>query len=558
MPLTLPPSDRRAAENLKRLFDHWQAARGRVSGRTPSQSDLAARVGVSQGAISQFLRGRTRIGAEMTLRLADALGVHPGEIRDDLPYPDTGPAGATGAGLPGAGPPGTAPTGIGTAGGTPATGNKADAFVGFFRSASPYIHAHRGRTFVVSFGGEALEEPTFINLIHDLAQLVGLGIRLVVTYGIRPQVTTRMASRGMTPLYQDGIRITTPEALGAVKEATGMVRMEIESALSRGLADTPMAQARMQVVSGNFVTARPVGVREGIDFGHTGEVRRVDADGIRRQLDAGAVVLVAPVGYSPTGEMFNLSAPDVAAEIAAATSADKLICLVDGPGLTGSDGRLVRELTLPAAERMITGGDLRHTPHAAAMNGCIRALKGGVNRAHLLGRDVDGGLLLELFTRDGAGTLVTAERFEGVRPATIEDVGGILALIAPLEASGVLVKRSRERLEMEIGNFMVMERDGLITACGALYPYPAGRVGELACLAVHPDYRGAGRGEKVMAQIEQTARGHGIRRLFVLTTQTAHWFLERGFAATDVRDLPVTKKALYNYQRSARVYIKSF
>ncbi|HHO67668.1 MAG TPA: amino-acid N-acetyltransferase [Gammaproteobacteria bacterium] len=427
-------------------------------------------------------------------------------------------------------------------------------FVDNIRQAAPYIHAHRDATFVIMFGGESVDER-FSNLIHDLALLYSLGIRLVLVHGARPQIEQRLRKAGAQIRYVNDLRVTDDAALACVKDAVGSLRVEIEARLSMGLVNTPMAGARIRVASGNFVTARPLGVRDGVDHLHTGQVRRVDADGIRQELQARRIVLLSPLGYSPTGEVFNLSAGEVAAAAAVALHADKLVLLTAEPGLRDGRRRLVRQLSLAEAEQVLgsrrrIGDDLRRHLELA-VSGCRR----GVKRAHLIDRHIDGGLLQELFTRDGVGTLISAERYEDLQPAGIDDVGGILELIEPLEAQGVLVKRSREHLEMEIGHFLVVKRDGMILACAALYPYP-GKVAELACLAVHPDYRGQGRGDSLLAAVEQRARQAGVRRLFVLTTQAAHWFRERGFRPGDLADLPVKRRALYNYQRNSKVFIK--
>lgn len=429
-----------------------------------------------------------------------------------------------------------------------------EAFVHWLRGASPYINAHRGRTFVITFGGEALAGGGLAELIHDIALLDALGVRLILVPGTRPQVAARLAAQGEGGAYAEGLRVTTPAAMEAVKEAAGLVRTEVEARLSMGLANSPMAGARIRVVSGNFVTARPIGVRDGVDFGHTGQVRRIDGEAIRRQLADGNVVLLSPVGYSPTGETFNLSAIEVARSAAVAVGADKLLCLTEG-GMTTESGALARELSPADARAWRAGqpadGDLPRTVSAA-----IAALEGGVRRAHLIDRQCAGGLLLELFTRDGVGTLITAERFEAIRPAAIDDVGGIIELITPLEQAGVLVRRSREVLETQIGDFWVMERDGMVVACAACHPYPDDGVAELACLAVHPDYRQGGRAGALLARAERELAAHGMGRLFVLTTQTAHWFLERGFVAGALGELPVTRRAMINYQRNSKVYIK--
>ena len=431
-----------------------------------------------------------------------------------------------------------------------------DPFVDWFRNSSPYIHAHRGRTFVVAFGGEAVADPAFAGLIHDIALLQGLGIRLVLVHGARPQIEERLRLRGAEMQVVGGLRITDDTALACVKEAAGAVRVEIEALLSMGLANSPMAGARIRVASGNFVTARPIGVRDGVDFCHTGRVRRVDAEAIRKVLEAGAITLIPPLGYSPTGEVFNLSAADVAGSVAAALHADKLILLLEEPGLKDRRGSaptnvIPAELEALMRRRRRMPEELRQQL-LAAVNACRR----GVRRIHLLNRRLDGALLKELFTRDGAGTMLTASHYEGVRDARLDDVGGILGLLAPLEEQGVLVRRSRERLEAEIDHFAVIELDGMVIGCAALYPYPEERMAELACVAVHPDYRNGQRGDILLQQMEQRALEQGIERLFVLTTQTAHWFLERGFEPLPVERLPVARRRLYNFKRNSKVFVK--
>jgi len=415
------------------------------------------------------------------------------------------------------------------------------------------MNAHRGRAMVIQFGGECLADGGFADLIHDIALLNALGIRLVLAHGTRPQVAERLGTD--KAVFHHGLRVTPATALPAVKEAAGLVRTEIEAQLSTGLANSPMAGARIRVVSGNFVTARPIGVKNGIDFGHTGQIRRIDGEAINRQLADGAIVLLSPLGYSRTGEVFNLSAPEVARAAAVAIGADKLICLTEEPGLTDANGALIRELHPQAAREWLTtqpDGDRSRT-----VTTVLSALEGGVKRVHLLNRHVAGVLLLELFTRDGVGTLIAADRFEEIRPATIDDIGGLLELIAPLEDAGILVRRCRDVLETDIGDFLVMERDGMVVACAACHTYPKDGVAELACLAVHPDYRQGGRAEAMLSRAAQSLRQTGTERLFVLTTQTAHWFLERGFTAGALGDLPVTRRTMHNYQRGAKLYVKT-
>ncbi|RLJ21500.1 amino-acid N-acetyltransferase [bacterium endosymbiont of Escarpia laminata] len=431
-----------------------------------------------------------------------------------------------------------------------------DPFVTWFRDASPYIHAHRGRTFVVCFGGEAVADRCFPNLIHDLAILQGLGIRLVLVHGARPQIEERLQARGAKMQYIDGLRVTDDAALACVKEAAGAVRVEIEALLSMGLSNSPMAGARIRAASGNFVTAKPIGVRNGTDYGHTGEVRRIDSAAIEQRLETGAIAIIPPIGYSPTGEVFNLSAADVAASVAIALGADKLISLVEGKGLTDSRGRLITNVVPRDVDTILSRRKRLPEDICQHLRAAVTACRSGVNRIHLLDRKGDGALLQELFTRDGSGTLITAEPYEETRTATIDDIGGLLELLAPLEAEGVLVRRSRELLETEIERFTLMERDGMAVACAALYPYANEGMAEIACVVVHPDYRDGGRGDRLLEQMETTARAQGIRQLFLLTTHTAHWFRERGFVAAELKSLPIKRRQLYNYRRNSKVLIK--
>jgi amino-acid N-acetyltransferase len=428
-------------------------------------------------------------------------------------------------------------------------------FVTWFRSVAPYFHAFRGRTFVIAFGGELVAEGRFVSLAHDVNLLHSAGIRLVLVHGSRPQIEAQLKTRRQRSRYHKGLRVTDPVALECVKEAVGLLRVEIDALLSLGLPSTPMAGAAINTVSGNFISARPMGVHDGVDYQHTGAVRKVDAQAIAGCLDAGNIVVVSPVGYSPTGEVFNLAMEDVAVATAAALRAAKLVFLSD-TAVSGRDGALAPELTARDAEKLLADGRHLSRETRAALGRAVTAVRSGVGRAHVVPRDVDGALLIELFTHAGSGSMLTADKLERLREATIDDVGGILRLIEPLEADGTLVRRGRELLEQEIARFTVLEHDRLILGCAALYPFPKARAGELACLAVQPDYRGAGHGEKIMDAIATRARAAGMRRLFVLTTRATHWFVERGFRPADVDELPAERKLLYNWQRRSKVLVK--
>jgi amino-acid N-acetyltransferase len=431
-----------------------------------------------------------------------------------------------------------------------------ELFVSLIRESAPFVYAHRDRTFVIAFGGEVVADGKFVELTHDLNLLVSLGCRLVLVHGARPQVEARLKERGVKTRYVRGRRVTDPVALECCKEACGTLRVDIEALLSLGTANSPMAGADIRVASGNFITAKPLGVIDGVDFQHTGEVRKVDVEAIRRRLDLEETVLISPLGYSPTGEIFNLTLEDVATSVASALKADKLIFLMETAGVTDDKGHLLSELTAQQAEQIVATKATQPEDVQLFLPCAARACREGVGRTHLISRHIDGAILMELFTHDGVGTMVTRDPLETLRQATVEDVGGLLRIIQPLEEEGILVKRNREVLEREIGNFSVLTYDDRIIGCAALYPFPGARAAELACLAVDPAYRATGRGELILNHMERSARERGFKQLFVLSARTAHWFLERGFIETGVEQLPAQKQALYNYQRRSKICVK--
>lgn len=435
-------------------------------------------------------------------------------------------------------------------------------YVHWFRHSAPYINAHRNKTFVIMFDGEAVLHDNFQHIIHDIALLHSLGIHLILVHGARPQINLNLATSQISTPFHRQRRITTRESLSCVMNAVGSIRLQIEALLSMGLANSPMYGARIDVVSGNFVTAKPYGIRDGIDFQLTGEVRTVDTNAIQRHLDSHNIVMLGPTGYSTTGEVFNLLAEEVATKTAIRIKADKLIFLGKQHGLLNTDGQLQREVQPSQLDAYIMQ-DAQDLPSELSLQlrAAQEASMNGVNRVHLISYAHDGALLEELFTRDGSGTLITDAHYEDVRMATIQDVGGLINLLRPLEEEGILVYRSRERLENEIEQFAVIERDGMILACAALYPIPTTgnelRSAEIACVAVDPSYRKSNRGSQILNYLEDKARSMGIQRLFILTTRTAHWFLEQGFEQSSVDDLPDARQALYNYQRNSLVCKKS-
>lgn len=438
-------------------------------------------------------------------------------------------------------------------------------FVPWFRSVAPYIHKFRNQTFVVGVVGEAVAAGKLQSLAQDLAMIQSMGVKIVLVHGFRPQVNEQLHAKGHAARFSHGMRITDEVALDCAQEAAGQLRYEIEAAFSQGLPNTPMAGATVRVISGNFITARPVGILDGIDFQHSGLVRKVDIAGISRVLDMGALLLLSPFGFSITGEAFNLTMEEVATSVAIALQADKLIFVTESPGIRvqpfepeGEDNPVDTELPLAQAEKLLSELPSPHTPSDTAfyLQHCVKACKGGVERSHIIPYAVDGAILLEVYVHDGIGTMVVDEKLESLREATADDVGGILQLIEPFERDGTLVKRGRTEIERDVGNYTVIEHDGVIFACAALYPYPEARTAEMAAVTVSPDSQGQGDGERVLKRIEQRARAAGLESIFVLTTRTMHWFLKRGFVQMDPDWLPEARKRKYNWDRKSQVLVK--
>lgn len=438
-------------------------------------------------------------------------------------------------------------------------------FVPWFRSVAPYIHMHRGKTFVVGLAGEAIAAGKLQAIAQDLALIQSMGVKVVLVHGFRPQVNEQLRAKGHEAKYSHGIRITDEVALDCAQEAAGQLRYEIEAAFSMGLPNTPMAGSTVRVISGNFITARPVGIVDGVDFRHSGLVRKVDVGAIQRTLDQGSMVLLSPFGFSPTGEAFNLTMEEVATSVAIALQADKMVFITEVPGIRlrpteaeSEDNPIDTELPLAAAEQLLAQlpNPQQPTDIAFYLQHCVKACKAGVERSHIIPFAVDGALLLEVYVHDGIGTMVVDEKLEELREATPDDVGGIIQLIEPFENDGTLVKRDRTEIERDVANYTIIDHDGVIFACAALYPYPEARTGEMAALTVSPQSQGQGDGEKVLKRIEQRARAMGLESIFVLTTRTMHWFLKRGFVQVEPDWLPEARKRKYNWDRRSMVFVK--
>ncbi|AIL32781.1 amino-acid N-acetyltransferase [Basilea psittacipulmonis] len=428
-------------------------------------------------------------------------------------------------------------------------------FVRWFREVAPHIHNIRGKTFVIGFGGDLIKAGRLHALVNDLSLLNSLGVRLVLVHGSRPQSNEQMEIKGLTPIFNKKPHPIDEQAFECAKEAAGEIRLDIEAAFSRGLPNTPMSNSHILVVSGNFITAKPQGIIDGIDYQYMGVVRKVDVEAINRALGPNSIVLLSPIGFSPTGDAFNVGMEEVATSVAKAIKADRLVFLTP-PNILLRDeqNEIITEIPRPEAEKLLN--DITDEEAKIFLKYASDAVKNGVKRAHFIPFEIDGGLLLEHFTHDGVGTMVVEDKLDDLRPAAFKDIGAILQLIEPLEANGTLVPRGRSVIERDLKYFTVLEHDGVVYGCVSLIPYPESDMAEMACLIINPEWQGHGEGELLLHHIEHKARALGIKKLFVLTTQTSHWFVKRGFVKGTISDLPKPKQAVYNHSRNSLIFIK--
>ncbi|APB80351.1 TPA: amino-acid N-acetyltransferase [Pasteurella multocida] len=428
--------------------------------------------------------------------------------------------------------------------------------VHWFRQSTPYVNMHRGKTFVIMLDGDTIACPNFVNIINDISLLHSLGIKLVLVFGARYQINELLQQHQIESVYHKNIRITDLTSLELVKQAVGKLNYDIASRLSLRLPHSPL----IDVVSGNFVLAQPIGVDDGIDYQLSGKIRRINTESIQQQLDRDAIVLIGPIAPSVTGESFNLPFEEIASQLAIKLKAEKLIGFSATQGILDENNQTISDLLPQDAElyldKLIQQNQY-HSSQARFLQAAIEACRFGIKRSHLISYEEDGSLLQELFTRDGVGTQLSMEHSETIRLATVSDIPALLELIRPLEQQGILVKRSREQLEMEISQYTIIDRDGVIIACAALNCYADEKMAEMACVAVHPDYRNSSRGDILLEAIQKRAKQLGIEKLFVLTTRTVHWFQERGFQLAEIADLPDKKRQHYNYQRRSKILIQA-
>ena len=444
-------------------------------------------------------------------------------------------------------------------------------FVDMFRGSANYIASHRNTLVVYHIPGDLLEEDpnVFRDLMNDISLTWLLGMKIVIVAGCRYQIEKRIKERKT----HMGMTVTDPESLRIVKEEAGYVRFEVERQLARALKGAKGGGMEGNVVSGNFYSSQPCGVLDGVDYMYSGFVRKLETEKIHSVHKNRDIVLLTALGFSPTGEVFNVNSEYLAAYAGGALGASKVIYFLEKdaalrhkihgsniPHLRVNDGRKLLALN---GVRTETKGFvyLDNCPYEGArkdmlikMGWGMIALDAGVKRVHLVAPE-NGMLLQELYTRDGGGTMISTDLYDGILKATVQDVTAIHELITPLVEKGTLIERTKADLERHIDQYHIYTRDGLVVACGQLKIFENGYA-EIGCMVVNPAYRAKGRGDAMLGYLERLAVQAGATILFVLSTQTMEWFIERGFDLVGVNALPPSRQATYNHVRASKIYMK--
>ncbi|AWD32318.1 Amino-acid acetyltransferase [Candidatus Kinetoplastibacterium sorsogonicusi] len=430
-------------------------------------------------------------------------------------------------------------------------------FVKWFRKVAPYVHAFKDKTFIIAFGGELIEDNCLNILVQDLSLLSALGIRLVLVYDAIPQANKQLKLKNNEKILSYDLEPINHNILECIKEASGKVRLDIESSFSQGLPNTPMSNAKIRIISGNFVIAKPKGIIDGIDYLYAGNIRKIDVDAIKSEIEKHSTIALLPaIGFSPTGESFVLKIEELATKAATSLKAEKLIFLTSSKNIEINSNLSGIEIACNDVDSIIKSNCL-DKEMTNLLYKAYKSVNNGVERAHIVPYYLDGSILLEVFTHYGIGAMVVANNLDYMRQAKIEDIGSIIKLIEPLEKEGILIKRSRNILERDIDKFTVLEHDMMIYGCAALYEFPEEKMAEIACLTVIPELQNKGEGENLFKHVEKKAKLNGIEQIFVLTTRTSHWFLKRGFHQADISSLPLEKQKQYNKLRNSLIFIKN-
>jgi len=401
------------------------------------------------------------------------------------------------------------------------------------REALPYITRFAGEIFVIKFGGETLVGHNFIQMLPDIALLRSVGIRIVLIHGANPQIEAVSRVYGQKSKKRKGIRITDEKTMAVVQQASSSVTQKILASFS-ALNKTKFY---LKGFVGNVVKACSLGIINETDYQFTGKVESIETGTLLEVLDDNFIPILSPLGMDDLGTVFNINADSLAVEVAVALQARKLIFLTNVDGVM-ENGELIQELTPHQARELLSKKNVVTGGMIPKLEACIASCENGVRRAHLLNYKREGIILLEVLSQHGLGTMVNANPYKNIRKAILADVESLMNLTSPMMDSGMLIKRTWNEYEAGIHEFVVFEKDTLVSGCGALRVFRGRQTGEIYCLAVDEKVRDRGYATEIIEYLENQARERGVKTLFTLSRGTQEWFLQRGFTYTSAKKLP--------------------
>jgi amino-acid N-acetyltransferase len=431
--------------------------------------------------------------------------------------------------------------------------------VELIRQVFEYIHRFKEGTFVFKIEGSLMGEPFFPLLVRDLVLLHRQGIRIVLVPGARQRIDDILTRYHVPWDTVDGVRISTPEAIPFIK----MAAFDVSNRLM-----TQLAENATDAVIGNWVRARGIGVRRGVDYQMTGIVEKVSVELVRRTLGDGLVPIFPNIGWSASGKPYNISSSELAYTLSVALGADKLFFISDHSGVSAeefilpegvarNEQGIVPHLTSTQARSLVGLNEARSgVEMLELLRLAVKACEGGVSRVHIVNGEIEGVVLQEIFSSRGCGTMVYANQHENVRGMQPADIPEVLRIMQPFVEKEILLPRSEEHLASRCEDYVVYEVDGIVHACGALYRSGSSpELGEIAGVAVDETYTGMGIGKRILSYLIDRARELHLRQLYVLTTQTWDWFVQFGFRDGGLADLPADKRDLYDRRRKSRVLL---
>jgi len=417
------------------------------------------------------------------------------------------------------------------------------------RGILQYIPRFREKTFVLAIDGAIVTDENFANLLLDVAVLRSLNIRVVLVHGAAAQIKALADEQKVTPSNLDGSGVTDAETLRLALTAANRLTHEI----LEGLAANDLRAACT-----NAVIAHPLGIIQGVDHLFTGKVERVDVEFLQMLLNQGIIPIIPPLGLDGDGKTYRVNSDGVALAVADALKAIKLIFITTQDGLIFK-GQIIRQMLVANLEALLQKGKGDFLPEQLSKAECAAAAcRAGVQRVHVINGRVDEGLLAEVFSNEGVGTLIYANEYEQIRRAMKKDVRSILALTKSSVAVEELVKRTRPGIERQLNEYYIFEIDKNPVACVALHTYPEMGKGEIACLYVNASHENQGIGRKLIQFVENKARAAGLNELIALSTQAFTYFQSKGgFVEGTPDDLPPARREKYEQSgRKSKVLVK--